>query len=78
MYPKLRPLQPTPVTHAGRAGFVLRDPLALSERVLFLPRELAPLLALCDGTRDLAGLRAALMVRFGVRVSLEGFRVSWR
>ena len=71
MYPKLRPLQPMPVTHAGRAGFVLRDPLALSERVLFLPRELAPLLALCDGTRDLAGLRAALMVRFGVRVSLE-------
>jgi AmmeMemoRadiSam system protein B len=50
---------------------VLRDPLALSDQVLFLPRELSPLLALCDGTRDLSGLRAALMVRFGVRVSLE-------
>jgi AmmeMemoRadiSam system protein B len=71
MYPKLRSLQPTPVTHAGRAGFVLRDPLALSDQMLFLPRELSPLLALCDGTRDLSGLRAALMVRFGVRVSLE-------
>jgi len=71
MYPKLRPVQPMPTAHAGRAGFVLRDPLALSEQSLFLPRELAPLLALCDGTRDLAGLRAALMVRFGVRVSLE-------
>lgn len=71
MYPKLRPFQPMPVTNTGRAGFVLRDPLALSERMLFLPRELAPLVALCDGTRDLAGLRAALMVRFGLRVPLE-------
>ncbi len=71
MHPKLRPLQPVPTTHAGRPGFVLRDPLALSEQALFLPRELAPLLALCDGTRDLAGLRAALMIRFGIRVSLE-------
>lgn len=71
MYPKLRPVQPTPVTHAGRPGFVLRDPLALSEQMLFLPHELAPLLALCDGTRDLAGLRAALVVRFGVPVSLR-------
>ncbi|UCC62173.1 MAG: AmmeMemoRadiSam system protein B [Anaerolineae bacterium] len=70
-HPKLRPLQPTPVTHGGQAGFVLRDPLTLSDQVLFLPRELSPLLALCDGTRDLSGLRAALMVRFGVRVSLD-------
>jgi len=71
MYPKLRPLQPVPTTHAGRAGFVLRDPLALSEQALFLPRGLAPLLALCDGTRDLSGLQAALMIRFGVRASLD-------
>jgi AmmeMemoRadiSam system protein B len=71
MYPKLRPLQPMPTTHAGRAGFVLRDPLALSAQSLFLPRELAPLLALCDGTRDLAGLQAGLMIRFGVRVSVD-------
>ena len=70
-HPKLRLLQPTPVTHGGQAGFVLRDPLALSDQVLFLPRELSPLLALCDGTRDLSGLRASLMVRFGVRVSLD-------
>jgi AmmeMemoRadiSam system protein B len=71
MYPKLRSLQPMPVTHAGQNGFVLRDPLGLSEQVLFLPRQMAPLLSLCDGTRDVAELRAALMVRFGVRVSLE-------
>jgi AmmeMemoRadiSam system protein B len=71
MYPKLRPIQPIPTMHAGQEGFVLRDPLALSERMLFLPRKLAPILTLCDGTRDLAGLRAALMVQFGVRASLQ-------
>lgn len=71
MYPKLRPIQPMPTAHAGQPGFILRDPLALSEQMLFLPRKLAPALALCDGTRDLAGLRAALMVRFGVQVPLE-------
>lgn len=68
MYPKLRPIQPMPTTHAGQGGFVLRDPLALSKKTLFLPRELAPVLALCDGTRDLAGLHAALVVRFGIQV----------
>jgi len=71
MYPKLRPIQPMPATHAGRRGFVLRDPLALNEGTLFLPHELAPVLALCDGTRDLAALSAALMIRFGIRVPLE-------
>lgn len=71
MYPKLRSLQPVPATHGGRAGFVLSDPLALSQQMLFLPRELAPLLLLCDGSRDLDGLRAALQVRYSVRVSSE-------
>lgn len=71
MHPKLRPVQPVLTTHAGQTGFILRDPLALSEQMLFLPRELAPVLTLCDGTRDLAELRAALMIRFGVRVPPE-------
>jgi AmmeMemoRadiSam system protein B len=69
MNPRLRPIQPIPTMHSGREGLALHDPLALSERMLFLPRKLAPLLSLCDGTRDLDGLRAALMVRFGVQVS---------
>lgn len=71
MHPKLRPLQPMPATHAGQPGFVLRDPLALGKQTLFLPREMGPLLTLCDGTRDLPELRAALIVRFGVQVPLE-------
>ncbi len=60
-----------PTTHAGRAGFVLRDPLALSPQTLFWPRELLPLLGLCDGTRNLEELSAALLVRFSVRASVN-------
>jgi len=36
-----------------------------------VPRQLAPLLALCDGTRDGGGLRASLMVRHGIRLTVE-------
>jgi AmmeMemoRadiSam system protein B len=47
---------------------MLRDPLQLTDRAVVLPRELAPFLALCDGTRDVRALRAALALRFGLRV----------
>ncbi len=49
-------------------SLLLRDPLRLSDQTVILPRQLAPLLALCDGTRDSDALRAALGVRFGLRV----------
>ncbi|MFZ5916840.1 MAG: AmmeMemoRadiSam system protein B [Chloroflexota bacterium] len=68
---KLRPIQPMPAAHGGQAGFVLRDPLALSDKTLFVPRELAPILSLCDGSRDIPGLQATLMVQFGLRVPLD-------
>ena len=60
-----------PITHEGQSGFILHDPLALSDKTLFLPRKLAPALALCNGTRDLASVHAALMIRFGIRVPLK-------
>jgi AmmeMemoRadiSam system protein B len=47
---------------------LLRDPLALAGRSVLIPQQLAPLLALCDGTRDLSALRASLAVRYGLRV----------
>lgn len=53
----------------GRPMIVLRDPLGLSEQTVAVPQGLAPLLALCDGTRDEAGLRAALQVRAGIYLS---------
>lgn len=66
--PKLRPIDARPVVQAGRAVIVLRDPLRLSEKTVIIPQHLAPVLSLCDGTRDASALSAALAVRFGLRV----------
>jgi AmmeMemoRadiSam system protein B len=66
--PKLRDLEVNVVNEAGQQGILLRDPLMLSQRAIFLPMALAPLLELCDGTRDEAGLRASLAVRAGVQI----------
>ncbi len=66
--PKLRDLEVHVVDQSGQRGVLLRDPLRLSERAIFLPMTLAPLLQLCDGTRDEAGLRASLAVRAGVQI----------
>jgi AmmeMemoRadiSam system protein B len=63
---KLRPLDPQPIRQQGRAAIWLRDPLELSESKIVMPQPLAPLLALCDGTRDLNALRASLAVRYGL------------
>lgn len=71
MRPKLRQIQPQWAQQDGRPVLVLRDPLALSGKVLAVPQPLAPLLALCDGTRDESALRAALEIRTGVRISPE-------
>ena len=48
---------------------LLRDPLRLTDTTIAIPRPLAPLLALMDGSRDEAGLEAALQVRSGVRLA---------
>ena len=45
---------------------LLRDPLRLSVAQIAIPRPLGLLLGLMDGTRDEAGLEAALQVRVGV------------
>ncbi len=66
MKPKLRSIRPEPSVMNGRPVLILRDPLGLSDKTVAFPQALAPLLPLCDGTRDEAGLRAALQVRYGV------------
>lgn len=67
-HPKLRALEVRPVVQNGRAFVLLRDPLGLSDQVLLLPQALSPVLTLCDGTRDVGTLSAALALRYGVRV----------
>ena len=48
---------------------LLRDPLRLSDVQIAIPRPLAPLLGLLDGSRDEAALEAALQVRAQVRLA---------
>jgi len=67
-WPKLRLVDVQPSTYGGEEVLVVRDPLRLSDHAIVVPRQLAPLLALCDGTRDAGALRAALMVRFGLQM----------
>ncbi|NOZ29124.1 MAG: AmmeMemoRadiSam system protein B [Chloroflexi bacterium] len=64
--PKLRPIRTQPVIQYGQRALALQDPLQLSNQVVILPYHLAPLLSLCDGTRDIDMLRASLAVRGGV------------
>ena len=69
--PRLRDVDAQPIASGGRQGILLRDPLQLTDRYVIVPQRLAPVLSLCDGTRDSSALRAALIVRFGVRVGLD-------
>jgi AmmeMemoRadiSam system protein B len=66
--PKLRNLELHLVTQSGQQGVLVQDPLRLANRSVFLPMALAPLLGLCDGTRDEGALRASLAVRAGVQI----------
>ena len=70
-YPRLRDVDARPIVRDGAVSIFLRDPLQLTEQAILIPRALAPLLMLCDGTREIGALRAALMVEFGVRVREE-------
>ena len=72
--PKLRSVDPVWVQQRGDLYLQLRDPLELTDRSVLVPRHLAPLLALCDGTRDLVALRTGLALRTGVRLSDEQVR----
>jgi len=70
-FPKLRAVDLQPFMRGGRPSILLRDPLQLAERTIVIPQQLAPVLALCDGTRDAGGLSAALAVRYGLRATPE-------
>lgn len=66
--PKLRAIDSRPIVQRGRPCILLRDPLRLAGKTVAVPQHLAPMLALCDGTRDGSALRAALAVRFGLQI----------
>jgi AmmeMemoRadiSam system protein B len=68
--PKFRPVHPQLATARGQRVLVLQDPLNLAGKAVFIPPALAPMLALCDGSRNLSELRASLMIRAGISLSM--------
>jgi AmmeMemoRadiSam system protein B len=68
MRPKLRHVQVSRGHEHGQQVFILSDPCGLSDCAMVLPASLAPVLELCDGTRDIAALRTVLELRTGLRV----------
>lgn len=64
-HPKIRLLQPRLVEHQGRRLIYLHDDLGITKQGALIPQPLAPLLALCDGTRDVSALRAGMLARTG-------------
>lgn len=71
MNPRFRAIRPIPMMHQGQPALLLRDPLRVTSRMLIIPQQLSPLLALMDGTRNIDELRASLIVRFGIRLSYD-------
>ena len=64
-HPKLRLLEPQLVEYEGQRMIYLHDSLGIAEGGALIPQPLAPLLSLCDGTRDISGLRSGLLLRTG-------------
>lgn len=66
MLPKLRPVEARWITHQEQPALLLRDRLDLSGRSILVPAPLAPLLGLCDGTRDAGRISSAFQLRYGI------------
>ena len=68
-FPRLRPLNVQWTEWEGRPMVSLQDPLRLGGDGILVPQAVAPLLALCDGTRSLNDLRTGFLLRTGVTLS---------
>ena len=64
-HPKLRLLEPQLVDYRGQRMIYLHDGLGIAKDGALIPQQLAPLLSLCDGTRDISALRSGLLMRTG-------------
>ena len=73
-FPKLRAVEPQWVEHEGQSYLYLRDPMGLADSYVLVPQTLAPLLALCDGSRDIAALGPAFSLRVGFKLPDDRIR----
>lgn len=69
--PKIRLIDTQPIEYEGATYLLLRDPLGLTEKSLLVPQPMIPALAMCDGTRTPATLRASLAVRYGLFLTTQ-------
>ena len=67
--PTLRLVEPMWLEHLGQRYLHLRDPMSLSDLTVMIPEVAAPLVTLLDGSRNLAEIRSALALRFGLTVT---------
>ena len=70
-HPKLRPLDPKWIEYEGQEYLYLRDPMTMAEQSIIVPKMVAPLLALCDGTRDIYALQVSLALRTGMQLPVS-------
>jgi hypothetical protein len=66
--PQLRDVNIQRITYQGESVFLIQDGLKLTEAAIVLPQVLGPLALLCDGQHTLPEIKAALEVRFGLRL----------
>jgi len=64
-YPKLRSVNAFPAEMSGQTVLCLQDPLAISEKSLFLPVPVYFIVSLFDGQHSLLDIQAEYMRRFG-------------
>lgn len=64
-YPKLRNVEIFPITIEGQKLICFRDPLKISEKVIFLPRQALPLVAMFDGKHSIREIQAEYMRNYG-------------
>lgn len=72
--PKMRPVEPKLVHYQGGDYIHLSDPLRMASESVLIPQQLLPLLTMCDGTRDIAGLQTAFLLRTGARLNDHAMR----
>ncbi len=66
--PKLRNINIQQITYQGEPVFLMQDGLKLTESAILLPQLLGPLALLCDGHHTLPEIKAALEIRYGLRL----------
>lgn len=69
--PKIRNVNVQRTIYQGEPVFLLQDRLKLTEAAIVLPQILGPLVMLCDGNNTLPEIKAALEIRYGLRLPQE-------